>query len=284
MSQDIAISSWGIQSPLVENYCSRHQEQCQSVCQPGMKGSKITCSHLSLGDSLVAQTVKNLPVMQETWVWSLGQEDPLMEGATYSSTLAWRIPWTEEPGRLQSMESQRVGHDWWLTLSLSSLVTWEAHGVDATFCSRDWQISWGADLKFQREKSDMDPNSQTLKCMTGTMLEHAGALCIARAACTTDALWLSFNSKPKGHWLICNKQTFWIIWCLFPKISGRNKICLIPFLTWGKFVKHLVSCSEWTWWTRTGQTSRTYSFAGSGLQGRFLAACWYQKYYHPAKH
>ena len=60
--------------------------------------------------SLVAQTVKNLPAMQETWVWSLGREDPLeKEMATHPSILAWRIPWTEEPGRLpQSMGSQRV--------------------------------------------------------------------------------------------------------------------------------------------------------------------------------
>ena len=62
--------------------------------------------------SLVAQKVKRLPAMQETWVPSLGQEDPLeKEMATHSSTLAWKIPWTEKPGRLQSMGSQRVGHD-----------------------------------------------------------------------------------------------------------------------------------------------------------------------------
>ena len=62
--------------------------------------------------SLVAQMVKNLPTTQETQVPSLGQEDPLQKGmATYSSIFAWRIPWTEEPGRLQSMGSQRVGHD-----------------------------------------------------------------------------------------------------------------------------------------------------------------------------
>ena len=62
--------------------------------------------------SLVAQTVKNLPAMQETCVQSLGWEDPLeKEMATHSSVLAWRIPWTEEPGGLQSMGSQRVGHD-----------------------------------------------------------------------------------------------------------------------------------------------------------------------------
>ena len=56
--------------------------------------------------------VKNLPAMQETWVQSLGWEDPLeKEMVTHSSILAWRIPWTEEPGRQQSMESQRVEHD-----------------------------------------------------------------------------------------------------------------------------------------------------------------------------
>ena len=61
---------------------------------------------------LVAQMVKNLPAMQETQVRSLGWEDPLEKGtATHSSILAWRIPWTEEPGGLQSIGSQGVGHD-----------------------------------------------------------------------------------------------------------------------------------------------------------------------------
>ena len=60
----------------------------------------------------MAQTVKRLPTMQETWVRSLGWEDPLeKEMTTHSSTLAWKIPWMEEPGTLQSMGSQRVGHD-----------------------------------------------------------------------------------------------------------------------------------------------------------------------------
>ena len=62
--------------------------------------------------SQVAQRLKHLPAMQETWVQSLGQKDPLeKEMATHSSILAWRIPWTEEPGGLQSTGSQRVGHD-----------------------------------------------------------------------------------------------------------------------------------------------------------------------------
>ena len=60
----------------------------------------------------MAQMVKNLPAMQETRVRSLGHEDPLEKGmAAHSSILSWRIPWTEEPGRLQSLGWQRVGHD-----------------------------------------------------------------------------------------------------------------------------------------------------------------------------
>ena len=79
---------------------------------------------LELGASLVAQMVKNLPAVQETQVQSLGQEDPLEEEmATHSSILAWRIPWAEEPGGLQSMGSQesdmteRLNHHHHLSLS-----------------------------------------------------------------------------------------------------------------------------------------------------------------------
>ena len=64
------------------------------------------------GASLVAQMLKNLPAMQETQVLSLGREDPLEKGiSTHSSVLAWKIPWTEEPGGLQSIGLQRVSHD-----------------------------------------------------------------------------------------------------------------------------------------------------------------------------
>ena len=80
----------------------------------GLPGQTLCVQSLcvALGASLVAQTVKNLPAVQETWVQSLGQEEPLEKGmATHSSILAWKIPWTEEPGRLQSIGFQRVGHD-----------------------------------------------------------------------------------------------------------------------------------------------------------------------------
>ena len=69
----------------------------------------------------MAQTVKNLPAMQETWVQSLGQKGPLEKGmATHSSILAWKTPWTEEPGRLQSMWSQKVRQNEQPIFSLSS--------------------------------------------------------------------------------------------------------------------------------------------------------------------
>ena len=72
---------------------------------------------------VVAQMVKNLPAMQETPVLSLDQEDPLEKGmATHSSIPAWRIPWTKEPSRLQSLGSQRVGHDSHATILLDIFI------------------------------------------------------------------------------------------------------------------------------------------------------------------
>ena len=83
-------------------------------------------------EGLVPQMVKNLPAIQETRVWSLGQEDPLENGmATHSSILAWRILWTEESGRLQSMGLQRVRHDLVTNSSLRFTENWE----------EDWVIS-----------------------------------------------------------------------------------------------------------------------------------------------
>ena len=82
------------------------------------------------GTSLVAQTVKRQSTMQETWVRSLGQEDPLeKEMAIHSSTIAWKIPWTEEPGRLQYMGSQRVRHDGATSQRVSGVNELYEHGV-----------------------------------------------------------------------------------------------------------------------------------------------------------
>ena len=86
--------------------------------------------------SLVAQKVKNLPAIQETEVWSLGWENPLEKGmATHSGILAWRIPWTEEPGRLQSIQSQRVRHDW-AAFTFDPAINWHPNSL------RSWGL-WG---------------------------------------------------------------------------------------------------------------------------------------------
>ena len=80
---------------------------------PSTGSQRIGQDWSDLAAAAVAQMVKNLPTMLETWIWSLDQEDPLEKGlASHSSILAWRIPWTEEPGGLQSMGLQKVKSDW----------------------------------------------------------------------------------------------------------------------------------------------------------------------------
>ena len=88
---------------------------------------RFTYTYYCWQASLVAQPVKNMPAMWETWVWSLGREDPLEEGmAAHSSIPSWRIPQTEEPGGLQSMGSQRVRHDCMTKHSTACIKKWKA--------------------------------------------------------------------------------------------------------------------------------------------------------------
>ena len=100
-----------LQLMLILHKCLKHQGVGGKFggCFPERVG--IYCSLIINPASLVSQTVKNLPAMQETQVLFLGQEDPLEEGtATHSNILVQRIPWTEEPGGLQSTGSRRAGH------------------------------------------------------------------------------------------------------------------------------------------------------------------------------
>ena len=91
----------------------KNMENCWHASNPAIDTWDFTILVSVSWASLVAQMLKNLPAIQETWVWPLGKEDPLEEGmASHSSILAWWIPWTEEPGGLQSMGLQRVRHDW----------------------------------------------------------------------------------------------------------------------------------------------------------------------------
>ena len=99
---------------------------------------KLAQCYKSIRASLVAQRLKHLPGMQETWVRSLGWADPLeKEMAIHSSTLAWRIPWREEPGRLQSMGLQRAGHDW-VTSGSGSYFNKQEHIYESLF----WKSSY----------------------------------------------------------------------------------------------------------------------------------------------
>ena len=111
-----------------------------------------TWGHSCYGASLVAETVKTLPAMQETRVQSLGQEDPLEKGmATHSSILAWEIPWTEEPGGLQSSGWHRVGHDWatnCFTFMLSETSIWSKSMRDELWFLRFGNVLWRTEFSF----------------------------------------------------------------------------------------------------------------------------------------
>ena len=123
-------NSWGLLKLIsIESVMpSNHLILCHPLLLPSVFPSitfqlKFTFDSIIYFSRLLAQMVKSLPTMWETWVWSLSQEDPLeKEMATHSNILAWEIPWMEEPGGLQCLGSQRVGHDWETSLSLSLFI------------------------------------------------------------------------------------------------------------------------------------------------------------------
>ena len=128
-----------------------------SMCEVWLQFLMFDCWSLLVSSSLspfwaslVAQTVKNLLVIQETWVWSLGGEDPLRKGmATHSGILAWRIPWTEEPGWLQSMGLQRVRHDWAINTFTFIFALW-SHVRTSKKAHVSFLLCAGGKLKGQR--------------------------------------------------------------------------------------------------------------------------------------
>ena len=125
--------------------------------------------------------VKTLPAVQETLVWSLGQEDPLEKGvATHSSILAWRIPWTEEPGRLQSMGSQRVGHYWATNWKVSRLALPLQSGLLCLYLSS----TLGCLIGFALNKGFQSPLSQREKSWCSTILSFIDKALRPRAAVT----------------------------------------------------------------------------------------------------
>ena len=147
----------------------------------------------------MAQKVKNLSAVQETWVQSLGREDPLEKGMdTQSSILAWRIPWTGEPGRLQSMGSQRVRHNWamkhifiFMLCAVLCLVTQLCPTLcDSTDCSPPGSSVHGISQARILEWVAIPFSRGSLRPMDGTQISH-----IAGELFTT---WVIGNPKKTG--------------------------------------------------------------------------------------
>ena len=120
---------------------------------------------------------KNLPLMLKTQVWSLGKEDPLEKGmVTHCNILAWRIPWTEKPGELQSVGSQRIGHDW-VTNTFTSLLQWNDH-LERQQEDGNWK---------PRRESQRKPNLLALWYWTTSLqsCEKINFCCLSHPACGT---------------------------------------------------------------------------------------------------
>ena len=169
--------------------------------------------------------VKNLSAVQETLVWFLGQKDPLEKGmATHSSILAWRIPWTEEPGGLQSMGSQRVGHDWATRHTLTLLTVDPLPSLKTPFWAFSSVLFWflfyisdhffhlylWAPLAFYPRSSfwgpsplfvDHSPASFFILTFTNFVCFHGFNLCVggSQILISISELFLDFFS-PVSHW------------------------------------------------------------------------------------
>ena len=133
-----------------------------NVCVPSLLNLSPLTSTLKNGRwaSLVAQIVKNLPAMREIWVGSLGQEDPLKRGrAIHSGILAWRIPWTEKPGWLQSFGSQRVRHNWVNNISKDVIIQRQSflqHAITRACCiSNSGLVTFTQNLSFISHKNSV---------------------------------------------------------------------------------------------------------------------------------
>ena len=120
---------------------------------------------------MVAQTVKNPPMIQDKWVWSLGQEDPLKKGmATHSSSLVRRIPGTEEVGRLLSMGLQRVGHDWVTEPNWTErLPTWHSDKEAAWQCRRGKRCRFNPWFSSERFPGVGNGNPLPYSCLGNSM-------------------------------------------------------------------------------------------------------------------
>ena len=176
--------------------------------------------------SLVTQRVKNPPAVQETWVQSLDWEDPLEKGmGTHSSILAWRIPWTEEPSRLQFMGLQRVGHDWTTNFSPVGLTTFSVEDFQE---AKSWWNKCGGNRILSRKQCEKVQRSETQKWWKGMHLK-AIKICVLRREYTQICASLFevclhfFGTLP--FWNAINSSAFRFL-SIFPQRNIYN---------WGKF-------------------------------------------------
>ena len=160
--------------------------------------------------SLIAQSVKNLPVMQETRVWFLCQEDPLeKEMAIHSSTLAWKIPWTEEPGGLQSMESQELDTTQWLNhhIAFGHVLHWEQSRSEVLLqlLAIDWEVRHVPKDSLEKKHclSWVSDNHEVVRCWLGWW-SKATVNCWNHSTCLLN-LECS-NLLVKKNYLRINKQ------------------------------------------------------------------------------
>ena len=159
--------------------------------------------------------------MRETWVRSLGREDPLeKEMATHSSTLAWKIPWTEKSGRLQSMGSQRVGHDWVTSLSLSNPNCQDLmpDGVKWSWCNNRNKVHNKRNVfESPRNHPHLDPPSS---------MEKLSSLKPVPSAKKDGDHWFRFMVGSPA-------------WCLntwaFEAVQFKHQFCLLTTSSWQSF-------------------------------------------------
>ena len=165
--------------------------------------------------------VKNLPAMQETQVWSLGQEDPLEEEmVTHSSILAWRIPWTEKPGGLQSRGSQRVRHDWETnTFTNFFFLNSNCVGVSNYFWGNDHQAKKKLSIKL---KEQLTYNMYVMNSQQRILKELS--ICRKPLFCTKNPYTGRFMDKNSQR--ICPLITILFPWALQQCTQAKSYVLL----------------------------------------------------------
>ena len=163
---------------------------------------------LSSLTSLVAQMVKRLSTMRGSRVRSLGREEPLEKEMTiHSSTIAWKIPWREEPGRLQSMGSQRVGHDWAISLTLSLKPVWIMFSIT---CNE--RVPTAVLSQSQRSHCIL------IACVFSSKLSHPVRVCccVSRVRVSATPWTVAYQAPPSMEF---SRQEYW---CGLPFLSSGD--------------------------------------------------------------